>query len=98
MRLLRLETLELEEFHNGIPPYAILSHTWRTRKTGSHEVSDEVSYQEMLDPTEEVRRKSGFVKIARFAQVVLAREYRFWDWYGEDDQNTPARLEYGWYR
>mgnify|MGYP001171526069 CR=1 FL=1 len=38
MRLLRTDTLTLEEFTGRIPPYVILSHTWG---------KDEVSFEDL---------------------------------------------------
>src|SRR5437879_5251899 len=54
MRLINVETLELEEFFGeAIPPYAILSHTWE---------EEEVSFQDWQSPTTRTRKK-GFQKI-----------------------------------
>ncbi|KAK7468399.1 hypothetical protein VKT23_002914 [Stygiomarasmius scandens] len=56
MRLLHTETLQLKEFFGkDIPPYAALSHTW--------EESQEVSFQEFQNPTEDVKKRSGYTKI-----------------------------------
>ncbi|KAJ3576040.1 hypothetical protein NPX13_g3824 [Xylaria arbuscula] len=43
MRLINVQTLELEEFHHNIPSYAILSHTWGR---------NEVTFQDYLLVTE----------------------------------------------
>jgi hypothetical protein len=57
MRLLNSKTLKFEEFlgeaGRGIPPYAILSHTWGL---------DEVSYKDHVDKKSASRK--GFAKIA----------------------------------
>ncbi|KAI9150243.1 Vegetative incompatibility protein [Paramyrothecium foliicola] len=54
MRLINVKTLDLEEyFGNGIPPYAILSHTWGR---------EEVSFQEWNHP-HRGSHKSGYGKI-----------------------------------
>jgi hypothetical protein len=67
MRLLGTKTLTLEDAQeDNIPKYAILSHTWE------HE---EVSYQEVLNPTAEVKRKLGYEKIRKAA--AQARRDRF---------------------
>lgn len=59
MRLLRIETLELETFINAStrPPYAILSHTWGT---------DEVTFQDLQPPREALDSKRGWRKITGF--------------------------------
>jgi len=55
MRLLRTETLELEEFmYNSPPPYAILSHTWGPAQ-------DEVLFKDMESGT--ASQKAGFIKL-----------------------------------
>ncbi|KAF5236263.1 hypothetical protein FAUST_6611 [Fusarium austroamericanum] len=56
MQLINVLTFGLEEFHKNIPEYAILSHTWGNAK-------DEVSFQEINNPSPEVRLKKGFRKI-----------------------------------
>ncbi|EKJ76974.1 hypothetical protein FPSE_02849 [Fusarium pseudograminearum CS3096] len=56
MQLINVMTFGLEEFHKNIPEYAILSHTWGHAK-------DEVSFQEINNPSPEVRLKTGFRKI-----------------------------------
>ncbi|RYP71344.1 hypothetical protein DL769_004712 [Monosporascus sp. CRB-8-3] len=64
MRLLKLPTLDFEEFQDEtIPPYAILSHTWE---------KDEVSYHQMINPSRETATMDGFAKIRRFADVTLS--------------------------
>ena len=69
MRLINSKTLELHEFAEGqAPQYIALSHTW---------CSEEVSYQEMLNPTDEVKRKLGYQKIMACARACVAWE---WDW------------------
>jgi Heterokaryon incompatibility protein (HET) len=60
MRLLNTRSLSLHEFHEDkIPKYAILSHTWG---------EDEVTYQDMLNPTKAVYLKAGYAKIEGFAR------------------------------
>jgi Heterokaryon incompatibility protein (HET) len=54
MWLLHTNTLELQEFINIIPPYAILSHTWG---------SDEISFKDMRKHLESIQKRPGFIKI-----------------------------------
>lgn len=68
MRLLKLPSLEFEEFYDATPPYAILSHTWD---------KDEISFQEMTTRSRKTTAKDGFVKIARFAQVAISAPVRY---------------------
>jgi Heterokaryon incompatibility protein (HET) len=54
MRLLDVETFQLEEFHgDDVPPYAILSHTWET---------EEVLFSDLSNPY--FKHKQGWKKIA----------------------------------
>ncbi|KAF4472623.1 het domain-containing [Fusarium albosuccineum] len=62
MRLVNARTLQLEEFFGeGIPKYAILSHTWVD--------GQEVTFQEFS--TEKARDKSGWAKIEKTALLAL---------------------------
>ncbi|KAK7709376.1 hypothetical protein SLS64_006289 [Diaporthe eres] len=68
MRLINLDTLELESFtgYGKIPSYAILSHTWGP---------DEVTYADMTTRSrEELGQKAGYQKIVRFGQFVRDRD------------------------
>ncbi|KAI9148349.1 Vegetative incompatibility protein HET-E-1 [Paramyrothecium foliicola] len=57
MRLISTSDLKLHTFlDNAIPPYSILSHTWGSEK---------VSYQEVLQPSSEVRGRTGYNKQRR---------------------------------
>ncbi|KAE9374130.1 HET-domain-containing protein [Stipitochalara longipes BDJ] len=57
MWLLDASTLELRDFVGaGIPPYAILSHTWG---------EDEVSFREMRKYREAIKEKAGYAKILK---------------------------------
>ncbi|KAF5361601.1 hypothetical protein D9758_007319 [Tetrapyrgos nigripes] len=68
MRLLHTRTLELKEFFGkDIPLYAILSHTW--------EDNQEVTFQEFLYPTEEIKQKRGYTKIVKACR--LSETYGF---------------------
>lgn len=52
MRLLNATTLNLDEFFDEVPPYAILSHTWE---------AEEVGFQDLADPDKKTLQ--GFAKI-----------------------------------
>jgi hypothetical protein len=59
MRLINTETLKLEEFYgDGIPEYAILSHTWE---------GGEVTFQDWQN-LQTASKKAGFTKIAEACQ------------------------------
>ncbi|KAF7562717.1 hypothetical protein G7046_g1412 [Stylonectria norvegica] len=61
MRLINVNTLELEEFfERKIPAYAILSHTWD---------EEEVTYDDWLQP-ERAKLKKGYSKIMNTCQIV----------------------------
>lgn len=60
MRLINVDTLQLEEFiGDKIPPYAILSHTWGV---------EEVSYDDWLQP-DIAKGKQGYTKIVSMCNV-----------------------------
>ncbi|KAF5487532.1 Vegetative incompatibility protein HET-E-1 [Colletotrichum siamense] len=62
MRLVNARSLQLEEFFGeGIPKYAILSHTWTE--------GQEVTFQEFS--AQKARNKSGWTKIERTTQLAL---------------------------
>lgn len=68
MRLINLETLQLESFtgYGKIPSYAILSHTWGP---------EEVTYADMTTKSrEELEKKAGYQKIVNFGQFVRNRD------------------------
>lgn len=61
MRLINVNTMELEEFFDQeIPPYAILSHRWE---------KDEVTFQ-LYATSESRQKKAGYGKIKGFCRVV----------------------------
>ncbi|KAF5486401.1 Vegetative incompatibility protein HET-E-1 [Colletotrichum fructicola] len=65
MRLVNAKSLQFEEFFGeGIPKYAILSHTWTD--------GQEVTLQEFS--AQKARNKSGWTKIQRTAQLALEDE------------------------
>ncbi|KAJ4985956.1 HET domain-containing protein [Stagonosporopsis vannaccii] len=52
MCLVHMETRQLEEFFNDIPPYAILPHTWG---------KEEITFQYLKVPNHQTKR--GYAKI-----------------------------------
>ena len=54
MRLLHSNTLKFHEFHENIPLYAILSHTWG---------DDEVTFKDMKKHSLKAQSKLGYEKI-----------------------------------
>ncbi|RDW89252.1 hypothetical protein BP6252_01284 [Coleophoma cylindrospora] len=97
MRLINTSTFRFEQFlGTKKPPYAILSHTWD---------SQEVTYDEMLNPSQETRRKTGFQKIESCCGI--AKEYGLsYAWVDTCciDKRSSAELSeainsmYRWYR
>lgn len=96
MRLINVDTLEIEEFvGTDIPPYAILSHTW------GHE---EVSFQDWQDVSR-ASRMEGFAKIQGACQQARREELKYvWVDTNCIDKTSSAELSeainsmYGWYR
>ncbi|KAK4108985.1 HET-domain-containing protein [Canariomyces notabilis] len=90
MRLINVQSLELEEFLGGnFPPYYILSHTWGDEEISFQEYTWLQAYKEKVAAgiieekppkhrerlrakDESLRRRSGYQKIVRFAQLVPA--------------------------
>lgn len=71
MRLLRLETdgtISLVQFLENIPPYAILSHTWRADE-------EEVTFQDILNG--EGKHKHGYRKIINCAKQAQRDKLQF---------------------
>lgn len=70
MRLLNVKTLKFEEFigeiGDGIPSYAILSHTWG---------AEEVSYSDYIN--QQSQSKKGHEKILRFCQVAESEAFEY---------------------
>jgi hypothetical protein len=68
MRLLNLETLQLESYTDAsvAPPYAILSHTWG---------SEEVTLQMLEWPREKLEKLAGWAKIVDFCSAVQRYSY-----------------------
>lgn len=69
MRLLNASTRKLEEFHDesGLPPYAILSHTWG---------KDEITYQDML-ANPDVEQKEAYHKILKTCEKALKHGFAY---------------------
>ncbi|KAI1735210.1 HET-domain-containing protein [Xylaria scruposa] len=66
MRLIDVETLELQDFHSNVPRYAILSHTW---------ADEEVTFQEYLAATApDTKRHAYATRRAGYAKIVGACE------------------------
>lgn len=69
MRLLNVQTLELEEFTgNNIPPYAILSHTWDT---------EEVTYRDVTADRSALVHREGLQKILGCCVKAKSDGHRF---------------------
>jgi hypothetical protein len=66
MRLLNTRTIQLEEFIEKTPPYAILSHTWG---------KDEVLFQDLKDPSHTA--KAGYIKIKETCRIALDSGLRY---------------------
>lgn len=72
MRLLSSSSGEMKFFpsHTGIPPYAILSHTWE---------EEEVSFQDWQGECEKVKKMKGFRKIEYCCQQAV-KDGLDWVW------------------
>jgi hypothetical protein len=95
MRLLNVNSLELEEFiGDSVPAYAILSHTWTT---------EEVTFQDWADPSTR-QKKKGYSKIlGACRQARLDRLKYIWVDTNCIDKSSSAELSeainsmYAWY-
>ncbi|CRK39644.1 hypothetical protein BN1723_015559 [Verticillium longisporum] len=96
MWLLKTDDLTLHCFFGSIPKYSILSHTWE---------AEEITHQEMLNPTDEVRRKAGYQKIHACAAESRKLGYSY-TWVDTCciDKSSSAELSeainsmFSWYR
>ncbi|KAJ2901017.1 hypothetical protein MKZ38_002143 [Zalerion maritima] len=72
MRLINTTTLQLEEFASNIPPYAILSHTWRE--------GEEVTFRDMASSSagEGFKKKRGWEKIVKMCETAGKRFGYVW--------------------
>ncbi|KAJ0166900.1 Vegetative incompatibility protein HET-E-1 [Colletotrichum tanaceti] len=95
MRLINVETLDLQEFFGAsIPPYAILSHTWG---------KEEVTLQDWQDPVRRIR-KTGFAKIEGARRQTRRAGFQ-WLWVDTSciDKSSSAELSesinsmFAWY-
>ncbi|KAK2761818.1 ankyrin repeat-containing protein [Colletotrichum kahawae] len=59
MKLIHIENLDIEDFFDSPPPYAILSHTWEKDEVTFHDVSQK-----------RVAGKAGWIKITSFCKIV----------------------------
>ncbi|KAI8625583.1 HET-domain-containing protein [Xylariaceae sp. FL1651] len=105
MRLIDVQTLELKEFFDAVPLYAILSHTWG---------AEEVTFQDYLlatDPntnantSSHIKRKAGFAKIIGACKRARADGLQYvWCDTNCIDKRSSAELSeainsmYAWYR
>ncbi|RYC65165.1 hypothetical protein CHU98_g1035 [Xylaria longipes] len=103
MRLIDVQTLKLKEFFHGLPPYAILSHTWG---------GEEVTFQEYLAATgpdpkchAHIMQKAGFSKIVGACKRAKADGLQYlWCDTNCIDKSSSAELSeainsmYAWYR
>ncbi|TDZ33652.1 Vegetative incompatibility protein HET-E-1 [Colletotrichum spinosum] len=97
MRLLSTKNLTLHLFFDdAIPKYTILSHTWG---------KEEVTHQEMLNPTRAIQEKAGYEKIRRCAEISYDEGYEY-TWIDTCciDKTSSAELSesinsmFAWYR
>ena len=65
MRLINIETWDLEEFIGETPPYAILSHTWSDEEVSFQEYNWLRQQQKELDEDPEIREEIGPRRFAR---------------------------------
>ncbi|KAF5858118.1 hypothetical protein ETB97_004765 [Aspergillus alliaceus] len=98
MRLIRTQPpLDLEEFsENEVPPYAILSHRWG---------SEEVTFEEMTNKDERIKRKAGYRKIEQFCARVARDGFKYaWVDTCAINKDSSAELSeainsmFGWYQ
>ena len=100
MRLLNVHTFEFEEFigevGNGIPPYAILSHTWG---------SEEVTFKDHTEKGQESNQKKGYDKIRGCCHLAEAEGFQYaWVDTCCIDKSSSAELSeainsmFQWYR
>ena len=95
MHLLNTTTLRLRNFIGAAPPYVILSHTWG---------EDEVSYDDIDKPREELQLMTGYDKIRRCCGQAKDDGYE-WVWIDTCciDKRSSAELSeainsmYQWY-
>lgn len=96
MKLINVDSLDIEEFFGKTPPYAILSHTWG---------DEEVTYQEWRDVRCNIIHKAGYKKIlgARAKARKEGIRYLWCDTSCIDKTNSAELSEainsmFAWYR
>ncbi|KAJ0125244.1 hypothetical protein J7T55_006589 [Diaporthe amygdali] len=100
MRLLNVQTLAFEEFigevGNGIPPYAILSHTWGP---------EEVTFKDHTEQQDESCEKKGYDKIRGCCRLAESEGFQYvWIDTCCIDKSSSAELSeainsmFQWYR
>lgn len=97
MRLINVETYELEEFIGSqTPEYAILSHRWGP---------EEVSFQEWQTGHDRIKHKTGYGKIDGACKETIAGGYKYlWCDTNCIDKSSSAELSeainsmFAWYR
>ncbi|EEY20149.1 HET domain-containing protein [Verticillium alfalfae VaMs.102] len=71
MRLINTTTFEFKEFFSGIPPYAILSHTWGT------EDGSEVTFRQWLERNASPITSAGLAKILKSCEIAAAEGLQY---------------------
>ncbi|CRK22389.1 hypothetical protein BN1723_002829 [Verticillium longisporum] len=71
MRLINTTTFEFKEFFSGIPPYAILSHTWGT------EHGSEVTFKQWLARNATPITSAGLAKILKSCEIAAAEDLQY---------------------
>ncbi|CRK28678.1 hypothetical protein BN1708_015320 [Verticillium longisporum] len=71
MRLINTTTFEFKEFFSGIPPYAILSHTWGT------EDGSEVTFKQWLERNATPTTSAGLAKILKSCEIAAAEGLQY---------------------
>lgn len=71
MKLLHTTSLIVQEFNEkGVPPYAILSHTWGR---------EEATYHDLRDHRANASTKAGYKKVIGFCAIAKTRGFD-WVW------------------
>ncbi|KAI1263688.1 HET-domain-containing protein [Xylariaceae sp. FL1019] len=109
MRLINVKTLELKEFYDDPPPYAILSHTWEKEEVTLQEYENATSraaavHGKLFERAQLVKAKSGFRKIVGACKQTVRLDLQ-WLWCDTNciDKTNPTELSeainsmYAWY-
>ncbi|KAI0143438.1 HET-domain-containing protein [Xylariaceae sp. FL1272] len=112
MRLINVKTLELKEFHDDPPPYAILSHTWEKEEVTLQDYSFAIStaasvHGKLFERAQIIKARSGFRKIVGACNRAARLENMNIQWLWCDtnciDKTNPSELSeainsmYAWY-